>query len=268
MRSSGFKNYSLPYSKDTKERGVKKKALFLFLAVLIGGLIFFRERSLQYFDPVGLLIVLGGSFSIIFVQYTFSDIQQSLLDVGWAFRAEQENINERVHFFISLAKKQKEDGYLVLEKAALYVEDPFLKNALQIAVDNKTSLKEILENEMYLTASKRNKSANVLHTMGIYAPALGLIGTLIGLIEMLKTIHTPSGLGASMSIALVSTLYGAFFSNLILLPLAGKIKIRNEEEMHIKKITIIGMLCLAHEENSYLVEQKMESFLQSASNMY
>jgi chemotaxis protein MotA len=161
------------------------------------------------------------------------------------------------------AQSLKRNGPLVLEREARSVSDPFLRKALELTVDGQAEedIRRILETEIQSANEQSYRAVQVFQTMGNYAPAMGLIGTLIGLIQMLGSLENPAAVGPAMSVALLTTFYGAILANLFFLPVAGKIRNRSEEEAVVKAITVEGAVSLRREENTIVLEQRLRSFI-------
>ena len=238
-----------------------KKCLVLISISLVILLVATKINLINYFDYFGFTIIVSGLVIVSITQFSHKELKQAFKDFIWSFSSTQKNLSQTMMFFVDLSRKQKIEGILTLENEAENCRDPFIKTALELVLDNKNNVKEILENEIVLFQYNKEKSVQIVHTLGVYAPAMGLIGTVIGLIEMLKSISNPSTLGGSMSIALISTLYGALLSNLILLPIAGKIKNKIEEEIMFRRIGIIGAESLSKDESQYILSQKFNSII-------
>lgn len=237
--------------------GIVISVLLIVAGVVASG------KGVNYVSPGSLLIVLGGTVGATLVQFGVYDLKQSLT----AFRNVLFNRvylpEHRIHYLVDLAHAVRKDGILVLEQAAADAEDRFLRLALEIAVDGQgaENVKRILENEMRSTADRHRRAINVFQTMGSYAPAMGLIGTLMGLIQLLGSLDNPATVGPAMSVALVTTLYGAILANLVFLPIAGKLRNRSDEETMIKQITTEGMIGISKAESPIIVEQRLQSFM-------
>jgi chemotaxis protein MotA len=154
---------------------------------------------------------------------------------------------------------------MFLERESKRIHDKFLKLALEMAVDGyqPEDIRHVLQSDLDVSYSEANRAVTIFESFGAYAPAMGLIGTLLGLIGLLGELGNPSALGASMGVALLSTLYGAVLSNMFFLPLAGRIETRSQEEIHVKQITLEGAVCLARQESPIIVGQRLGTFLVS-----
>ena len=150
-----------------------------------------------------------------------------------AFLEKVKDPTSLVASMVEFATKARKEGILALESASTEQDDPFLQKALQLAVDGQSleSIDEILQTEIDQIRQRHQLGAETFSTLGTFAPALGLIGTLIGLVQMLQNMDDPSSIGPSMAVALLTTFYGAILANLVFIPIAGKLKTRSKEEV-------------------------------------
>ena len=233
------------------------------IGIMLGG-----GAILSFFDPSSIAIVVGGTLGATLVSFSPDDLRNALESFKNSLFIRQNSPIERIRYLVGLAHAVRTQGRLrVLEHEGSSQSDPFLKFALEMTVDGQTpgEVKRILETEMRISNDRSFRSVHVFETMGNYAPALGLIGTVIGLIQMLKVLDNPAAIGPSMATALVTTFYGAVLANLVFLPIAGKLRNRSEEEAMVKAITVEGILSVGNEENPMLLEQRLQSFLPQAN---
>jgi chemotaxis protein MotA len=171
-------------------------------------------------------------------------------------------------YLITLSRRVKEQGVLILEDESAMVMDPFLRLGLELTVDGQSpdEIRRILKNEMRTSNDQAWRSVQVWETMGNFAPAMGLIGTLIGLIHMLSSLQDAAAVGPAMSLALVATLYGSVAANLLFFPMAGKLRIVAQERELAKDITLEGLISVARSESPLLLEQRLQSFISVAAN--
>lgn len=164
---------------------------------------------------------------------------------------------------VEFAKVARRDGVLALENVAGDTEDPFMKQGVQLVVDGTEPelTRQILEVEIEQIDSRHKVGSGVLESMGNFAPAMGMLGTLVGLIFMLQSLDDPSTIGPKMSIALVTTFYGALLANLLFIPLSEKLKKRNSEEILYKEMAMAGILSIQSGDVPRIVEQKLNTFL-------
>ena len=152
---------------------------------------------------------------------------------------------------------------LALENESESEPDDFLRKGLSLAVDGTDPqlLQKILANDVSALEGRHQIGQNVLAAMGAFAPAFGMIGTLIGLVQMLSSITSPEGIGAGMAIALLTTFYGALMANVFFLPMAGKLKTRTQEELLLRELIIEGIVAIQSGDSPRVVEEKLKSFL-------
>lgn len=238
--------------------GAALSLMLILIAVLSGG-----SNVLQFFDIPSIFIVVGGTLGATLVNFSVNDLQfawQSLQNV--IFKKEY-RVHERIRYLVELGTKVRTEGILFLESASAREPDSFLRLGLEVTVDGQSAedVRRILENEMRTTSERNHRAIQVFQTMGAYAPAMGLIGTLIGLIQMLSSLNDPATVGPAMSIALITTFYGALLANLFFLPIAGKLRNKAQEEVLSKAITVEGVLSIGKLENPIVIEQRLKSFL-------
>ncbi|NLU09524.1 MAG: motility protein A, partial [Tepidanaerobacter acetatoxydans] len=175
-----------------------------------------------------------------------------------------------IRTIISLAETARREGLLALEDAAYQLKDDFMQKGILLIVDGTDPelVKNIMETELAFLEERHSEGQGMLETMGALAPAFGLIGTIIGLINMLKNLDNPELIGPGMAVALVTTFYGSLVANLFFIPMAGKLKVRSREEILIKEVMIEGMLSIQAGENPRIIEEKLKAFLSPASRKY
>lgn len=232
-------------------------AILLAAGVLCGG------AFGNFFSASSVLVVAGGTIGAALVNFSLYDLQHAWSAFREVLFTRDYHPAERIRYMVRLAGLVRRDGLLVLEREARQTNDKFLKTALQLTVDAQEGpeIRRILETELRASIEKSSRAVQVFEAMGGYSPAMGLIGTLIGLINMLGALENPATVGPSMALALNTTLYGAILANMIFLPVAGKLKNRSEEDAVVKAITIEGALSLGKQENAVVVEQRLQSFL-------
>ena len=263
---SNRSRYALAWRGHQLDRGVvlgiSAALLLICCAVLLGG------HAFRFFDLPSVLIVVGGACCATTANFAFYDLRLTWRAFKEILTQKAYHPIERMQYLVGVAQVVKRNGLLVLEQEAARSDDPFLKLALQVALDgqNLEDNRRILETEMRTAYDRGMRAVQVLETLATYAPAMGLIGTLIGLIQMLAVLNDPSQIGAAMATALVATFYGAILANLVFLPLAGRIRNRNEEEAMVKALTLEGTLSISRQESPVIVEQKLQGFLPMARN--
>ena len=209
--------------------GLISGTCLVFLAIFMGG-----EASIFVNIP-GILIVVGGTLATCFIKFSMRDVINSFSVVMKAFTVKIQPSEEIMERMVSLGKIAKESGLIALENEK--PDDEFSAKALQYLADgfDEARLEELLKKDIKLTVQRHTVGQKVFKGMGATAPAFGMIGTLIGLVQMLANMSNPNMIGPSMAVALLTTLYGAVLSNLVFLPLADKLALRSQEEQETKK---------------------------------
>ncbi|MBU8879755.1 flagellar motor protein MotP [Bacillus sp. FJAT-29790] len=217
----------------------------------------------SFIDPASFLIVLGGLLAGLLVSFPFKDMKNMLPVIKQGFSHNEQNLNHLIRIFVNLSERARREGLLSLEAVLVEVEDPFIRKGVLLAVDGIESdvINDIMNAEIAAMEERHRKGRSILEKAGEYAPAWGMIGTLIGLVLMLKSLNDPSSLGPNMAIALLTTLYGTLLANLVFLPLASKLALKTEQEVFLKQIIIEGVIGVQAGQNPRLLEEKLSAFL-------
>ncbi|MGI6454271.1 MAG: motility protein A [bacterium] len=226
-------------------------------AMLLGG------SLMVYVDIPSVLITVGGTFAATLVNYPIPNVLSLGSVVKNAFFMRQLSPLDTVSTLVSFAERARREGILALEGSMDEVEDDFIRSGLRLAVDGVEPelIKDILQTELAFIEDRHRSGQAILTFMATAAPAMGMIGTLIGLVAMLQNLSDPSSIGPSMAVALLTTLYGAMMANMIFIPLAGKLKVRSQEEILIKEVAIEGVMSIQSGDNPRILEQKLLAFL-------
>jgi len=216
-----------------------------------------------FLNPASVMITLGGAVCSTLITFPLRDLRNVWRVIVLAFREERAKPAKLIVDFRRYADIARRDGILALESVTQDVRDPFLVRGLQLAVDgtDPEMIQTMMRTELEYIQERHNRGIRILKQFAIYAPAFGMIGTLIGLIVMLGKLHDPSRIGPAMSVAIVTTFYGAILSYLVATPLAEKLTVRNNEEALVKEMMIKGIMSLQSGDNPSIVEQKMKIFL-------
>ena len=235
--------------------------IFAF-ALMIGAIMTGGPLTL-FINIQGLMIVVGGTFGCILSNYSFKDVLGAFTILRKAFLHKETQYSKAIKQLIELSTKARKEGILSLQSHMININDDFLAKGIQMAVDGQEpeSLKTMLYQEIEKLEERHEGGAEIFTTMAAYAPALGMIGTLIGLVQMLQNLDDPSKIGGGMAVALITTFYGAVMANVIFLPLAGKLGQREKEEVLIRQIIIEGIIAIQAGDQPQLVEEKLKSFL-------
>ncbi len=217
----------------------------------------------NFIDLVSVIITFGGTFMGLLMSNAMSDYIAGLKSFTLIFKAPKANESETIKQIIDLSNTARKEGLLALEEAANSMEDAFMKKGVLLIVDGTDPdlLRAILETELTCIEDRHKKNITFWSNMAAMGPAWGMIGTLVGLVNMLKNLSDSSSIGPNMAVALLTTLYGSMIANWIATPCANKLGVDNGIEIMLKEITIEGLLSIQAGENPRVIEEKLKSFL-------
>jgi len=209
------------------------------------------------------LITFGGAFCCVLTGTTVAEFFGGLKSFKLIFKTPSMDMAEVIRKIIELSNVARKEGLLSLEEAASELDDPFLKKGILLIVDGTDPelVRGIMETEMENVELRHDKKIGFWTEVASMGPAWGMIGTLIGLINMLKDLSDASSIGPNMAVALITTLYGSLLANWICNPVATKLKKNSAAEMMIKEIMVEGLLSIQAGENPRVIEEKLKSFL-------
>jgi chemotaxis protein MotA len=208
-------------------------------------------------------VVIGGAMAASLISAPMSTAMAMFKVLRNAFLHKSRPANLLIKEMVRYAEVARRDGILSLEGLTAEMSDPFLIKGIRLAVDgtDPEQTERILTAELDCVEERHTNGRRIFETLGKYAPAFGMIGTLIGLIVMLSNMQDPDALGPGMAVALITTLYGALIANLIFLPIADKLACRSREELATRELIIRGILSIQTGDNPRVVEQKLQTFL-------
>ncbi|MBE6852497.1 MAG: motility protein A [Ruminococcus sp.] len=226
------------------------------------------EQLKGFIDVGSIAIVFGGTIGAMMVSYPASMFKQMLKHLKIIFFPTKYNPLECIEHITSFATEARINGLLALEEKMNEIKDPFMKNALMLVVDSvePEKVKMLLENELDYLEERHAQSQSFYMKMSEYAPAFGMAGTLIGLINLLANMQDADALAANMAVALVTTFYGVLIANLFAKPVASKLKKRHEEEYLYKMIISEGVKSIQDGDNPRFIEEKLMRLLPSSMN--
>lgn len=242
--------------------GITFGFIMIMLAILSNG---GREGVITFIDIASFLIVIGGLIGSLLINFKFEQIKLVGKVIRESFRKNEERIPELIALFIRLSEQARREGLLALENELEDVDDEFIKKGILLAIDGiePEVINEIMNAEIAAMEDRHYKGRNIIEKAGEYAPAWGMIGTLIGLVLMLNNLDDPSSLGPNMAVALLTTLYGAVLANLVFLPMASKLENKTNEDVFVKQIIIEGIIGVQSGQNPRILEEKLSAFLYS-----
>ncbi len=242
----------------------KATIIGIVAGVILLGLSLFLDAGWQiFFSLPSFLIVMGGTVASTLINFPMSDVAGVMKVSQKALKYQSVSPESYIETIVELSKKARTNGLLAIEQDLKRIDEEFLKTGLQHVVNGTDAeeLRNILEADLAIMAQRHKIGQKMFLAMGTYAPAFGMIGTLIGLIKMLQNLEDPAGIGPGMALAMVTTFYGALFANLLFLPMAGKLKQRSEEEIIFKEMLLQGILAVQAEESPRAIKTKLLTYL-------
>lgn len=216
-----------------------------------------------FFSAPSIAITLGGSLGAVLIVYPLDDFKKFGTLIVQSFKEPKDSKIETITKFGELSKKARREGLLSLEDAINELEDQFLKKGLQMVVDGieADSIKEILELEIAGMEERHKRGASMFSTWGAFAPGFGMLGTLIGLIQMLQNLSDASTIAQGMGAALITTFYGSLIANIFASPIAQNLNTKSAKEVVMREMMLEGILAIQSGVNPRIVEDKLKSYL-------
>ena len=253
--------------------------LFAGIAIIFIGIVQSGGSLVWFYNINSILIVLGGTFAATMVNLPLKALKNLPKIVQNVFRADNDDYNLVIEEIVQKAQKAKKDGLLSLEADLPQMRDGFFKNGIELAINERESsrLRTFLNLELNNISSRHIAGQELFLYMASYAPAFGMLGTVLGLIVMMNNFSSGNeGIDASydvaerfaellagMGLALITTFYGVFFANMIFLPIGGKLKRLSENEMMLKSIVVEGIISIHAREHPILIKEKLINFIPS-----
>jgi chemotaxis protein MotA len=209
------------------------------------------------------VIVFGGTFGAVFLSYPFQNVLGAFRDIRIIIKEPLRDPAEIISQITKYANKARKEGILSLEKEIKNIQEPFLGKALTMAVDGvePNTIREAMETELEYLDEHGKVNSKVFKSAGGYAPTIGILGAVLGLIHVMENLNDPSKLGAGIAVAFVATVYGVGSANLLFLPIATKMEMRHRHNMILKEMMLEGVVSVSTGENPRLIEEKLNSFL-------
>ncbi|MCE5169348.1 flagellar motor protein [Paenibacillus profundus] len=233
------------------------------LAALIGGFLWEGGQISGLWEKTAALIVFGGTIAAVVVSFPGKRLRNIPSALKMAFRRNPTDAQKLIDDIVAMSNIARREGVLALEGHAQKHENGYLRDGMMMVVDGTDPelIKQMLELEMDGVEEKHDGYAKIFEAAGGYAPTMGIIGTVMGLIHVLSNLSDPSALGPSIAVAFTATLYGVATANVIYLPIASKIKSRSEGEIRLMEMMEYGILSVQAGENPQIVRKKLGSFL-------
>ncbi|MGL5693372.1 MAG: motility protein A [Peptostreptococcaceae bacterium] len=216
-----------------------------------------------FYDFSSILITVGGSFAAVLITFSIDEMKLLLKMTSTLFKNNSISKIDLIDTLKELSMKSRKQGMLAIESDVLNIEDDFLKSGLELVIDGyeANSIIEILQVNIMESERRYNKASRVYKVWGSYAPAFGMLGTLIGLIQMLAQLDDPSTIASGMAKALITTFYGSLLANALLNPLGFNLQTKGQKEAEYKEMMLVGILSIKNSESTRILEEKLISFL-------
>ncbi len=227
-------------------------------AIMTGG------SALVFINVPSILIVLVGTFMVVMIKFSLKQFFGAFKVAVRAFIFKLESPDELITQIVELANIARKEGMLALEEQE--INNPFLNQGIQMLIDgnDRDVINTVMSKDLQQTVDRHKWGAKVFSATGDVAPAMGMIGTLIGLVQMLSAMDDPKSIGPAMAVALLTTLYGAMLANMIALPIADKLELRKRDESIVKAMCIDGVLAIQEGQNPRIIESMLKAYLEPA----
>ena len=231
------------------------------------GLVLYSMSSggnmLLFYDQPSAVMVGGGTITVVMVCFTFAELKVIFKVMMRTFLFKLPSPPAEIDRIITYANLARKEGLLALENKLQEVDDKFFAKGIQLVIDgfSAETVRDIMELEADWQLQRHKLGKKMMDSAATFAPAFGMIGTLIGLVQMLANLSDPAGIGAGMAIALLTTMYGAILANMVFLPFAAKLELRANQEAHLRDLMIEGIVAIQSGEKPQLIREKLKGFL-------
>jgi len=227
------------------------------------GLVLDGGKLEQVLQPTAALIVIGGTIGAVMVQFPLKIVFQALLHLKYVFTNAELESDSLVQSLLRYAYKARREGILSLDSELAKIKDPFLKESLMLAIDGVSAidLRKMMELQIDYQGEKEERVPKVFEAAGGFAPTIGIIGAIIGLIQVMQHLQDINAVGKGIAVAFVATLYGVASANLLFLPWAGKLRIRQRERQIIQEMTLEAVLAIIEQVNPRALELQLRSYM-------
>ena len=237
--------------------------LIMAIGLIVGSMLLGSAPMTAYMDIPSVLVVCGGACAAALICFPLKAMLGAPMVAMKVVLNKSEDLAELISQLVSLAETARRDGLLALESKIADIKHPLVRAGIQMAVDGSTpeAVEEVLRTEVAAISQRHKEGKSIMDQMGRFAPAYGMIGTLMGLIMMLSDMSDPSGIGAGMAVALITTLYGAIMANVFFQPFAEKLGLLSKKELMATEIAIRGVLAIQSGESPRAIDQKLQTFI-------
>ncbi|MEZ7862502.1 MAG: flagellar motor protein [Aeromonadaceae bacterium] len=237
--------------------------IFVAIAFIIGANILEGGHPSSLLNLPAFLIVIGGAIGAVMVQFAFGVLIASLKQCKWLLAGPKLDLHAQAEMLEGMSTTARQQGLLALENQVAQIEDAFTRNGLQMIVDgvDKEQLHQLLENEIEMEQHELEQSVKVFEALGGYAPTMGILGAVLGLIHAMGLLDQPEKLGPAIAVAFVATIYGVGSANILFLPVANRFKAFNHEIAHFKLMVLEGLLSIASGENTMQLKRRLQVYI-------
>jgi chemotaxis protein MotA len=241
--------------------------VFLAIGGILFGLILEGGRLAQIIQPTAAMIVFGGTLGAVLLQFPLRVVVQAFRRLGQVFFDNSKNPLVLIAEIVGFAHKARKEGMVSLDKDLPKIQDPFLKKTLMLAVDGTEpqEIRKMMELELDNQAEHEDHLPKVFESAGGFAPTIGIIGAVLGLIQVMQHLDDISEVGRGIAVAFVATIYGVGSANLFFLPVAGKVKLRIRQEQVRREMILEGVVSILEGMNPRMVETKLNGFFAEAN---
>lgn len=237
--------------------------LFLAAAGILAGLIIEGGKISQILQPTAAMIVVGGTLGAVMIQFPLSIVWGAVKGLGLVFFEKGADSPKLIRDLVGYANRARKDGIVSLDSQLASIQDPFMKKSLMLAVDGTepSELRSIMEVELDHEEEHAERLAQVFESAGGFAPTIGIIGAVLGLIQVMQHLENISEVGRGIAVAFVATIYGVGAANILFLPWAGKLKIKLRQEQVVREMTLEGVVSILEGMNPRMLETKLSGYL-------
>lgn len=242
--------------------------VLLAVAGIMAGLLLEGGNLGQILQPTAALIVLGGTMGAVLLQFPLNTVIAAFRSLGHVFGAPSRQNDELIALLLSFANKARRNGVVSLDADMETVHDPFLKRALMLAVDGTepSELRKIMQVSMDSTTEREEQLPMVFESAGGFSPTIGIVGAVLGLIQVMHHLDNMQEVGRGIAVAFVATIYGVGIANLFFLPFAGKMRIRIRDGQRHREMMLEGVISIIEGMNPRMLEVKLAGFLHGSVN--
>jgi chemotaxis protein MotA len=241
--------------------------VLLAIAGIIAGLLIEGGNLGQILQPTAALIVFGGTLGAVLLQFPLTTVAAAFRRVGHVFAAPRKQNEQFIRLLVAFANKARRNGVVSLDADLQAIQDPFLKQAVMLAVDGTepADLRKIMQLNLDYAAESEERLPAVFESAGGFSPTIGILGAVLGLIQVMQHLDNIQEVGRGIAVAFVATIYGVGIANLFFLPLAGKMRIRVRDEYQRREMMLEGVIAILEGTNPRMLEVKLTGFLQQSN---